>query len=63
MGAIPIRCTIMARYNKHADRRQQERDEVKRQEKVVEEKYGSWTNMYHQEILANRKGKLFFRGI
>jgi hypothetical protein len=53
----------MARYNKQADRRQQEREEFKRQDKLVTEKYGSWTNMHNQEIRANSKGKLFFRGI
>jgi hypothetical protein len=52
----------MARYNKEADRRQQERKEALSQDKIVTEKYGSWTNMYHLELQANRNGKLFFRG-
>lgn len=51
----------MARYNKDADRRQQERKEFDRQDKIVSEKYGSWNNMYWEEMRANAKGQLFYR--
>jgi hypothetical protein len=53
----------MARYNKQADRRQQERKEALRLDKIVKEKYGSWTYMHYLEINANSKGKLFYRGL